>query len=48
LLINKTGSPIAPAFYMTVAIGIGVIGIFMLEETGRKARGAEAPQLAPA
>jgi MFS family permease len=48
LLINKTGSPIAPAFYMTAAIGIGAIGIFMLEETGKKARGAEAPQLAPA
>ena len=48
LLINKTGSPIAPAFYMTAAIGIGVIGIFMLEETGRKAGRAEAPQLAPA
>ena len=48
LLINKTGSPIAPAFYMTVAIGIGAIGIFMLEETGRKARGAEAPRLAAA
>jgi len=46
LLINKTGSPIAPAFYMTAAIGIGVIGIFMLEETGRKARGAKTPRLA--
>lgn len=46
LLINKTGSPSAPAFYMTAAIGIGVIGIFMLEETGRKTRGAEAPLLA--
>ena len=48
LLINKTGSPIAPAFYMTAAIGIGVIGIFMLEETARKARGAETPRLAAA
>jgi len=48
LLTDKTGSPIAPAFYMTAAIGIGVIGIFMLEETGRKARGAGAPLLAPA
>ena len=48
LLIDKTGSPIAPAFYMTAAIGIGVIGIFMLEETGRKVRGAAAPLLAPA
>ena len=48
LLINKTGSPIAPAFYMTAAIAIGVIGVLMLEETGRKARGAEAPLLATA
>ncbi|MGE5064620.1 MAG: MFS transporter [Myxococcales bacterium] len=48
LLTDKTGSPIAPAFYMTAAIGIGVIGIFMLEETGRKARGAEAPLAVPA
>ena len=46
LLINKTGSPIAPAFYMTLAIGIGVIGVFMLEETGRKARGTAVPLLA--
>jgi MFS family permease len=46
LLINKTGSPIAPAFYMTAAIGIGAIGIFMLEETGKKAGRAETPQLA--
>lgn len=46
LLINKTGNPIAPAFYMTAAIGIGVIGIFMLEETRLKDKGAEAPRLA--
>jgi MHS family citrate/tricarballylate:H+ symporter-like MFS transporter len=36
LLINRTGSPIAPAFYMTAAIGIGMIGVFMLAETGRQ------------
>ncbi len=34
LLIDRTGSPIAPAFYMTLAIGIGMIGVFVLEETG--------------
>ena len=48
LLIDKTGSQIAPAFYMTAALGVGIIGIFMLEETGRKARGAEAPLVAQA
>lgn len=48
LLINRTGSPIAPAFYMTAAIGVGMIGIFMLEETGRKGSGAGAPLVAPA
>jgi len=48
LLINRTGSPIAPAFYMTAAIGVGMIGIFMLEETGRRKRGADAPLAAPA
>ncbi len=46
LLIDKTGSQIAPAFYMTAALAVGIIGIFLLEETGRKARGAEAPFLA--
>lgn len=48
LLINRTGSPIAPAFYMTAAIGIGMIGIFMLDETGRRGRGADAPLVAQA
>ncbi|HEX3421960.1 MAG TPA: MFS transporter [Sphingomicrobium sp.] len=48
LLINRTGSPIAPAFYMTAAIGIGMIGIFMLEETGRPAREADVPVISPA
>ena len=48
LLIDRTGSQIAPAFYMTAAIAIGVIGIFMLEETGLKARAAAAPLVAPA
>jgi MFS family permease len=48
LLVSRTGSPIAPAFYMTAAIGIGVIGIFMLEESGPKARGEDSPLLAAA
>jgi MFS family permease len=46
LLIDKTGSQLAPAFYMTAALGVGIIGIFLLEETGRKARGACAPLVA--
>ena len=46
LLIDRTGSQIAPAFYMTAAIAIGVIGVFMLEETGLKARGVAAPLVA--
>jgi MFS family permease len=45
LLIDRTGSPIAPAFYMTVAIGIGMIGVIMLAETGLRARPSEAPPL---
>src|SRR5689334_11632755 len=48
LLIDRTGSQLAPAFYMTVAIAIGVIGVFMLEETGLKARGGAAPLAQPA
>jgi MFS family permease len=48
LLVDITKSPIAPAFYMTGAIGIGVIGIFMLEETGMKGRRVEPPLLAAA
>jgi MFS family permease len=48
LLIDRTGSEIAPAFYMTVALAVGMIGIILLEETGRKARGAVAPLVAPA
>ena len=48
LLINRTGSPIAPAFYMTAAIGIGMIGIFMLEETGMRRSGVGASLVAPA
>jgi MHS family citrate/tricarballylate:H+ symporter-like MFS transporter len=45
LLIDRTGSPIAPAFYMTVAIGIGMIGVIMLAETGLRGRPSEAPSL---
>ena len=48
LLIDRTGSPIAPAFYMTAALGVGIVGIFLLEETDRKARGASAPLVTPA
>ncbi len=48
LLISRTGSPIAPAFYMTAAIGIGMIGVFMLEETGRGKRKADAALVVPA
>ena len=48
LLIDKTGSQIAPAFYMTGALGVGIIGIFLLEETGRKAREAPASLVAQA
>lgn len=48
LLINQTGSPIAPAFYMTAAIGVGMIGIFMLEETGGKAKRPDRALVTPA
>jgi MFS family permease len=48
LLINRTGSPIAPAFYMTAAVGVGVIGVIMLAETGRRLREADAPLVATA
>jgi MFS family permease len=48
LLIDRTGSQLAPAFYMTAAIAIGVIGVFKLEETGLKARGTAAPLAQPA
>jgi hypothetical protein len=34
LLIGWTGNPMAPAFYMTVALGIGAIGLAILKETG--------------
>ena len=47
LLINKTGSQIAPAFYMTAALAVGIIGIFMLHESGRRGKGAEAPHPDP-
>jgi len=34
LLIGWTGNPMAPAFYMTVALGLGAIGLAILKETG--------------
>ena len=48
LLIRWTGNPMAPAFYMTAALGVGVIGILMLKEDRRTTNGAEAPHLDPA
>lgn len=48
LLIDVTKSPIAPAFYMTGAVAIGIVGIFMIEEPARKATGAKASLLATA
>ena len=47
LLIDRTRSPIAPAYYMTFALAVGVIGVFMLRETAARASGAKA-SLAPA
>jgi MFS family permease len=47
LMINLTHSQIAPAIYMTVALAIGVIGVFMLHETRRRGKGAEAPHPDP-
>ncbi|HEX7657707.1 MAG TPA: MFS transporter [Sphingomonas sp.] len=47
-LIRWTGNPMAPAFYMTAAIGIGVIGIVVLKEGRRNRIGAEAARLDPA
>lgn len=45
-LIHWTGSPMAPAYYMTVALGVGVIGILILKEPKR--RGVEVQHLDPA
>jgi hypothetical protein len=33
LLIGWTGNPMAPAFYMTAALGVGAIGLMILKET---------------
>jgi MHS family citrate/tricarballylate:H+ symporter-like MFS transporter len=46
LLITWTGNPMAPAFYMTAALAVGVIGIVILKEPKRK--GAEVRHLDPA
>jgi hypothetical protein len=32
LLINWTGSPMAPAFYMTGAVIVGMVGVLILKE----------------
>jgi MFS family permease len=45
-LIHWTGNPMAPAYYMTVALGIGAIGILILKEPKRN--GAEVARLDPA
>jgi MFS family permease len=43
LLINWTGSPMAPAFYMTAALIAGAVGVMMLKETRRKHRAVQSP-----
>lgn len=45
-LIHWTGNPMAPAYYMTAALAIGVIGILILKEPKRS--GAEVRDLDPA
>jgi MFS family permease len=47
LLIGWTGNPMAPAFYMTVALGIGAIGLMILRETRPNDNGAEVAHLDP-
>jgi len=47
VLINWTGNPMAPAFYMTAALAVGVIGIVVLKETRADDSGAEMARLDP-
>ncbi|TPG43105.1 MFS transporter [Sphingomonas koreensis] len=48
-LIKWTGNPMAPAFYMTAALGVGVIGILILKEEKRDRRsGTPTGHLDPA
>jgi MFS family permease len=37
LLVNWTGNPMAPAFYMTIALLAGMIGVLILKEPSRPA-----------
>ncbi|HEX5239163.1 MAG TPA: MFS transporter [Sphingomicrobium sp.] len=48
LLIDRTHSQIAPAFYMTFALAVGVIGVFMLKETAARTSGGTQAAMAPA
>jgi MHS family citrate/tricarballylate:H+ symporter-like MFS transporter len=48
LLIDRTQSPIAPAYYMTFALAVGVVGVFMLRETAAKRTGGAQRAMAPA
>lgn len=48
LLIDRTHSQIAPAYYMTFALAVGVIGVFMLRETAARASGGTQAAMAPA
>jgi MFS family permease len=47
-LIDVTGSPLAPAWYMTGAIGVGLIGLLFLPETAPRARAAKPAKPAAA
>ena len=47
LLVNWSGNPMAPAYYMTVALAIGAIGIVILKETRPGGEGAEVGHLDP-
>lgn len=47
-LVHWTGNPMAPAYYMTVALAVGLIGILILKEPRRDRSGAEVAHLDPA
>jgi MFS family permease len=46
-LIKVTGSPMAPAWYMTIAVGLGLVAMFLMEESA-PARKPTTAILAPA
>lgn len=46
-LIKVTGSPMAPAWYMTTAVGIGLVAMFLMKESA-PARTQVSQELAPA